>query len=400
VETRVQPKRVRFGAFISPIHAPSINPTLALKNDVALIVRLDELGFDEAWIGEHHSSGWEYVGAPDLILAHLISQTRRIRLGTGVISVPYHNPFHVADRMLLLDHLSSGRAMLGVGPGALPFDAVSLGIDPLEARRMLDEGLEVILALFRGERVSRTTDWFELKDAYLQLPAYSSPHLEVAVSSLHTPGGPKLAGKYGTSMMMFNPTQQAGFDALNNQWQIVEDQAAEYGQSVSRDNWRLVAPMFVAETEAEARRQVMVGVDRWCYYMKKVATLPILPPGDDTEASIDALVDSGFAVIGTPTQAIEQIERLYERSGGFGTFLVWANDWATPAATHRSFELLASEVMPRFDSRSRQLLDAESWALRTRGALAPLASAARQKAADDYALERKMQVENTFPPDA
>lgn len=391
---------MRFGVFISPIHAPSINPTLTLRSDVELIVRLDELGFDEAWIGEHHSSGWEYVGAPDLMLAHLISQTRRIRLGTGVISVPYHNPFHVADRMMLLDHLSLGRVMLGVGPGALPYDAVSLGVDPLEARRMLDEGLEVILALLRGEIVSRTTDWFELKDACLQLPAFSSPHLEVAVSSLHTPGGPRLAGKYGTSMMMFNPTQQAGFEALNNQWQIVEDQAAEYGQSVSRDNWRLVAPMFVAESEAEARRQVMVGVDRWCYYMKKVATLPILPPTDDTTAAIDALVESGFAVIGTPDQAVEQIERLNERSGGFGTFLVWANDWATPEATHRSFELLASEVMPRCNPRSAQLLEAEARALRTRTDLAPLATAARQRAADEYALERKMQVENKLPPHA
>jgi limonene 1,2-monooxygenase len=301
--------------------------------------------------------------------------------------------------MLLLDHLSLGRVMLGVGPGALPYDAVSLGIDPLEARRMLDEGLEVILRLLRGECVSRTTDWFELKDACLQLPAFSSPHLEVAVSSLHTPGGPRLAGKYGTSMMMFNPTQPAGFDALNGQWQIVEDQAAEYGQSVSRDNWRLVGPMFVAETEAEARRHAMVGVDRWCYYMKKVATLPILPPTDDTAAAIDALVDSGFAVIGTPGQAIEQIERLYERSGGFGTFLVWANDWATPEATRRSFELLASEVMPRFDLRSGQLLDAESRALQTRATLAPLATAARQRAVDEYALEHKAQVENNYPPD-
>jgi len=394
-----QRSRLRFGVFISPIHAPSINPTLALKSDVDLIVRLDALGFDEAWVGEHHSSGWEYVGAPDLILAHLISQTRRIRLGTGVITVPYHNPFHVADRMLLLDHLSMGRVMLGVGPGALPFDAVSLGIDPLEARRMLDEGLEVILALFRGERVTRTTDWFELKDAGLQLPPYSSPHPEVAVSSLHTPGGPKLAGKYGTSMMMFNPTQQAGFDALKDQWQIVEDQAAEYGQSVSRDNWRLVAPMFIAESEAEARQLVAVGVDRWCYYMKKVATLPILPPTDDTEAAIDALVESGFAVIGTPEQAIDQIDRLYERSGGFGSFLVWANDWATPQATLRSFELLASEVMPRFEQRSHQLLEAESRALQTRTDLAPVASAARQKAADDYELERKIQEEGRLPSD-
>ena len=249
--------------------------------------------------------------------------------------------------------------MLGVGPGALPFDSVSLGIDPLEARRMLDEGLDVILALLRGEHVSRTTDWFELKDAGLQLPPYSSPHPEVAVSSLHTPGGPKLAGKYGTSMMMFNPTQQVGFDALQDQWHIVEDQAAEYGQSVSRDNWKLVAPMFIAETEAEPRQQVMVGVDRWCYYMKKVATLPILPPTDDTEAAIDALVESGFAVIGTSQQAIAQIDRLYERSGGFGSFLVWANDWATPQATFRSFQLLASEVMPHFEQRGSQLLEAE-----------------------------------------
>ena len=112
-----------FGAFIAPFHPVGQNPTLAIERDLELVVRLDQLGFNEAWIGEHHSAGYEIIASPEVAIAVLSQRTKNIKLGTGVSSLPYHQPLILADRMVLLDHITRGRVMFGVGPGALPSDA-------------------------------------------------------------------------------------------------------------------------------------------------------------------------------------------------------------------------------------------------------------------------------------
>ena len=111
---------MRFGVFLAPYHAPGQNPTLALERDLELIELLDRLGYDEAWVGEHHSTGWETIASPELFLAVAAERTRHIRLGTGVVSLPYHHPLMVADRIVLLDHLTRGRVMLGRRAGRPP----------------------------------------------------------------------------------------------------------------------------------------------------------------------------------------------------------------------------------------------------------------------------------------
>jgi len=141
---------MRFGIFLAPFHPVGQNPTLALERDLELVVRLDELGYDEAWIGEHHSAGFEIIASPEVFIAVLAERTRHIRLGTGVSSLPYHHPLILTDRMVLLDHLTRGRMMMGVGPGALPSDAFMMGIDPMAQRQMMEEALEAILALLDG----------------------------------------------------------------------------------------------------------------------------------------------------------------------------------------------------------------------------------------------------------
>src|SRR6476646_1828333 len=156
---------LHFGIFHAPFHPVGQNPTLALHQDVELLEHLDMLGFDEAWIGEHHSAGYEIIASPEVFIAHVAQRTSRIRLGTGVSSLPYHHPFMLADRMVLLDHLTRGRAMFGVGPGALPSDAFMMGIDVARQRDMMEEALEAILRLLDGEVVTMSTDWFTLNDA-------------------------------------------------------------------------------------------------------------------------------------------------------------------------------------------------------------------------------------------
>src|SRR5215470_11275748 len=174
---------MRNGIFLAPFHPVDEDPTLALRRDLELIEHLDRIGYEEAWIGEHHSAGYEIIASPELFIAAAAERTRRIKLGTGVISLPYHNPLMVADRMLQLDHMTMGRAMFGVGPGLLPSDAMMLGIDPRNQRDMMTESLEVIIRLFRGEVVTKKTSWFELRDAKLQVAPYTRPHLEIAVAA-------------------------------------------------------------------------------------------------------------------------------------------------------------------------------------------------------------------------
>jgi limonene 1,2-monooxygenase len=305
-----------------------------------------------------------------------------------VVSLPYHHPFMVAERIVLLDHLTRGRVMLGVGPGALPYDAIQIGIDPLQQRPRMEESLEAIVALLRGERITRHTDWFTLDDAALQLLPYTQPTMEIAVTATYSPSGARLSGKLGTSMLSLNATQSDNVSALLGHWQVAEEQSALHGTTIDRQNWRLVGPMHIAETEEEARRDVAYGLDNWCYYMGNLTTITTISAAATTDENIDSLVKSGFAVIGTPDQAVAQIERLREASGGFGSFLLWTNDWAPHDATLRSYELFARHVMPVFQGHTSRLYEAEEYA---RGRFADLGArnrAAAAKAVDDYAAER------------
>src|SRR5690606_9902810 len=212
-----------FGIFLAPFHPNGQNPTYALERDLDLVVHLDRLGYDEAWIGEHHSAGYEIIASPELFIATVAERTKHIRLGTGVGSLPYHRPFMVAQRIVQLDHLTRGRVMLGVGPGALPSDAFMLGIDPAVQRDRMEEALEVILRLFRSdEPVTAKTDWFTLEDARLHLKPYTHPHPEVAVAAMISPSGPRAAGRFGVALLSIGATQQAGFDMLAHHWNVAE----------------------------------------------------------------------------------------------------------------------------------------------------------------------------------
>jgi limonene 1,2-monooxygenase len=383
------PDRMNFGIFLAPFHRVGENPTYALRRDLELIEFLDHLGYDEAWVGEHHSAGYEIIASPEVFVAAAAERTRHIRLGTGVSSLPYHHPLMLADRMVLLDHLTLGRAMFGVGPGALPSDAFMMGIDPIRQREMMDESLEVILALLTSdEPVTRETDWFKLRDARLQLRPYSRPHMEMAVASQVSPAGARAAGKHGIGLLSLGATTTGGFDVLGHHWSTAEDLAAEHGKQVSRARWRLVGPMHIAPTRDQARKDVEFGLPAWTDYFQRVAALPLV--GDATEIGdmIDAMNASGLAVIGTPEDAAAQIDRLWQKSGGFGTYLFMAHDWADRDATRRSYELFARFVAPQFQGTLPRLRESRDWAATNRGQFIGRAVEAIGKAIQDHHAER------------
>jgi limonene 1,2-monooxygenase len=359
------PAPLRFGAFVAPFHPVHENPRLALRRDLELVGWLDRLGYDEVWIGEHHSAGYEIIASPELFIAVAAERTRTLRLGTGVSSLPYHHPLMLADRIMLLDYLTDGRAMFGVGPGALPSDAFMMGIDPLVQRDRMDEAIGVLVRLLSGEVVSCETEWFELREARLQLRPLTLPHVEMAVASQVSPAGARAAGKHGLGLLSIGATTAGGFNALATTWQICEEKAREHGKSVDRRNWRLVGPMHVAESREQARRDVSFGLEDWLRYFREVAALP-LAPGGDLEGAIEALLASGLAVIGDPDDAAAQLERLEAQSGGFGCFLFMAHNWADWEATRRSYELFARYVMPGFQDLNRGRRESMEWAAKHR----------------------------------
>lgn len=378
---------LRFGIFLAPFHPVDEHPLAALERDFQLVEHLDRLGYHEAWIGEHHSGGYEIIASPEVFIAAAAERTRAIRLGTGVSSLPYHHPFILADRALQLDYQLRGRFMFGVGPGALASDAFIMGIDPLRQREMMAEALDVIVPLVRGESVSKQTDWFTVSDARLQLPSYTLPHVEMAVAAMISPAGPRLAGKHGLGLLSLGATTDAGYMQLAEAWAICEDEARKHGRTVHRGNWRLVGPMHVAETREQAIENVRFGLEKWCYYYTKVIALPF-PLPDTFDGQVRALTESGFAVIGDPDDAIAQIERLQQQSGGAGGYLQMANNWADFAPTLRSYELIARYVMPRFQGMNAGREASMNWVSDNRDAILGAGRAAREKATRDYQAEQ------------
>ena len=340
------------GIFMAPYHDVDENPTVALRRDLELIEHLDRLGFKEAWIGEHHSTGWEIIGSPELMIAAAAENTKHIRLGTGVVSLPYHNPLMVANRILQLDHMTMGRVMFGAGPGLLPTDATMVGVEIKAQRDMMVEALEVILPLLRGEEVTHKGSWFTLDRARTHLRPYSWPHPEVAVASAITPAGGMLAGRLGLGMLCVAATESAGFDVLGENWKVANEVAAEHDKTMDPRRLRLVAPMYIAETREKARADVAHGLARWCDYYDRVAPKGmggLVNAGDP----VDLLINSGRAVIGTPADAIGMIEKLKAKQGDFGVLLIQATNWAEWENTKRSYELYARFVMPHFSGVNR-----------------------------------------------
>lgn len=383
------PDRLGFGLFLAPFHRLGENPTWALQRDLELVQHLDRLGYDEAWIGEHHSAGYEIIASPEVFVAAAAERTKHIRLGTGVSSLPYHHPLMLADRMVLLDHLTMGRVMFGVGPGALPSDAFMMGIDPMRQREMMDESLEAILALLASdEPVTRQTDWFTLRDARVQLRPYSRPHMEMAVAAQVSPAGPRAAGKYGLGLLSLGATSMQGFDAIGHSWSICSEMAAEHGRSVDRAHWRLVGPMHIAPTMEQARKDVEFGLKHWVDYFLRVAALPIVGEAVEVGDMVDAMNANGYGVIGTPDMAAAQIDRLWKQSGGFGTYLFMGHDWADREATLRSYELFARYVAPQFQGTLPRLRASHDWAAENRPQFIGRAVQAIGKAIQDHHADR------------
>ncbi|MCH8298407.1 MAG: LLM class flavin-dependent oxidoreductase [Chloroflexi bacterium] len=383
------PKRMKFGVFMAPFHRVGENPTLALERDLELLQWLDTLGFDEAYIGEHHSAGWETIASPELFMATAAERTRHIRLGTGVTSLPYHHPFMVANRMVLLDHLTRGRVILGCGPGALASDALMLGIKPERQRAMMEESLDAIVRLMSdSEPFSCKTDWFEMNEAVLQLRPYQDPIVPIAVASVESPAGVTLAGKHGASILSLSvPRDTIRKTSLAELWAIAEETAAEHGKTMHREDWGIVMGMHLADTKEQAMKDIRESSARLVTeYFGETLGNPV--PDVPRDQIVDYMVDHNQWIVGTPDDCIAGIERLQELTGGFGKFMIRVEDWAPRDKIHRSYELLARYVMPHFQGSLEGIRISRDWASERREALQQNRYAGIKAATDRFDASR------------
>ena len=386
---------LQFGLFLAPLHHPQQNPTRALRRDLELIVRAEELGYTEAWIGEHYSTGHEIIAGGDLFVAAAAERTKRIRLGTGVTSLPFHHPFVVASRAVLLDHMTMGRYIFGVGPGSLPTDSTMMGLDHLQQRQMMAESFEAIHALLTSdEPVTRSSSWFTLHEAELQLKPFSYPLFEMAVAAVESPAGPTLAGRFGASLLSLAVASGPGFVAMPRMWGVLEDTAKEFGRTVDRRSWRVTGLMHVAGSYGQAVADVAHGLPQYIDYMsrvtgKVVGDAPESAQPDPMTVPVEMLVEgfnaSNAGCVGGPEEAVAFIQRLVDNSdGGIGTFLLMMNDWADPEATFRSLEIISREVFPAFQGSSRSLVAAQERAAGVRSSAAQMSRMAVKQATEGY----------------
>ena len=355
--------RLKFGAFLAPHHPIGEHPMLQFRRDLDLVEELDALGYDEFWCGEHHSSGWEMIASPEMFLAAAGERTKRIKLGTGVISLPYHHPFNVAQRMVQLDHMTGGRAIFGSGPGAL-----ASGIDPMAQRDRQDEAIAIIRRLFQGERVSAKSDWFTMNDAALQILPLQE-EMPFVVASQISPSGMTLAGKYGIGIISLGSMSTQGLMALPTQWSFAEDAAKKYGTKVSRSDWRVLLSWHIAECREQAEREAGAGLMRWHNeYNVRTLQRPGLSPFTSPEDAIEKTVRGEFAAstIGTPDDLVKTIKNLMEVSGGVGHIIGFVHDWANPENTRRSWDMVARYVVPEINGHIDKLRQSQKFLIENR----------------------------------
>lgn len=343
-----------------------------MQRDFELVQWLEHLGYSEVWMGEHHSGGMQIYGSPELFIATAAERTSRIMLGAGVISVPYHNPYMVADRIVQLDYQTRGRAMFGFGPGMLVSDAAMLGIAPEQQRSRLVEGLDIITRLLDGEIVTHESDWFTLRNANLQLAPYSHPRPQLVVATSRTPTGSRLAGRYGMGIL----THGAG--DVQASWAVAEEAGTEYGNRLDREKLRVVVSFHLAESRADAVKAMSFGLEPWLSYLEALNPKTYADTRAKGGHDPEKILAARGGLVGTPDDAVAYLEELWDRTGGFGCLLLTGTNWMDFEATKRSYELLMRYVMPRFNRTNARRERSFDWVYENREAF----SGANQSAID------------------
>jgi alkanesulfonate monooxygenase SsuD/methylene tetrahydromethanopterin reductase-like flavin-dependent oxidoreductase (luciferase family) len=354
---------VQYGLFTMPSHPPERSLYDGHQWDLQVLRWADELGFQEAWIGEHHTAPWEPHPAPDLLIAQALLQTERIRLAPGGFLLPYHHPAELANRVAMLDHLAQGRLNFGVAASGLPSDWAMFNVDGTSGqnREMTREALDIILKLWTEDepfdydgkywRVSKTGLMYDTLKPHIM--PFQRPHPPIGVAGLSKGSDTlKLAGERGfiPLSLNLNPAYVA------SHWEAVEEGARRTGRTPNRSEWRLVREVFVAETDEQAHRLslgAMMGRQYREYWLTLLGHFGFLdylkhdPDLPDSAVTPEYCAEHNW-LMGSPETVARKLHEVYEQVGGFGVLLVYCFDYAeNPEAWHTSMRLLVEEVAPR-----------------------------------------------------
>lgn len=386
MEQHVRTNKLRLGLFIPPYHALNDSVTLAYERDLQFTQFAEEVGVSEVWFGEHHSGGYETISSPELMIAAAAQRTSRIRLGTGVVSLPYHNPLMTANRLAQLDHLTRGRLMFGAGPGLLSSDAHMLAIDARESREKLDQALTLIGRLFKGEWVTEETSWYKLQNAHCHVLPFGNG-IETCVASAFSPSGGALAAKHGAGMLCLASTLFGGFGTLSANWQIAQHKARALGRTMNPAVLRCATDIHIADTRDAAWDAARKGYEIYReYLLQQSSHLPDSP----AHLSLEDLVERQEAVIGTPEDAIAQIRRLEGEVPDFGTLLLFDRNWAGTEDKKRSLEMMMRYVLPEINRENENRVKSLDWLNRDREEFLNIMAAGTQRAFNKHEAEQQV----------
>jgi alkanesulfonate monooxygenase SsuD/methylene tetrahydromethanopterin reductase-like flavin-dependent oxidoreductase (luciferase family) len=352
---------MKLGLFMMPVHPPEKSRTLCYDEDVELIVHADEVGFTEAWVGQHHTLAWEPIPANDVFLSNLIARTKQIKLGTGVSIVPQHHPANIAVRLALLDHLSHGRIMCGFGQGGVPTDWELFDLpDPKTQGLMTMEGIDMVTKLWSAEAP------FDFKGQFwhikIQNPnpelgigtilhPYQKPHPPIAMSMVKAGSmAARMAGQRGYLPISSNLVPR---DVVKDHWERYAAGAAEAGRTADRGEWRVSRSILIGRTNEEAWDHALNGsFGRTFNYLKALLIDSNLihlfkydPDMPDDAVTAESAIKH-VCIVGGPDEVLRQLHDLWDYTGGFGTLLMIAHDWDDRDRWLYSMDLLMKEIVP------------------------------------------------------
>jgi len=359
---------MRTGFFTMPSHPPEKDLREGHEFDLQHIRWADELGYEEGWVGEHHTAPWEPHPAPDFLVIEGFRQTENIRLGPGGFLLPYHHPAELANRLAMMDHLGQGRLNFGVAASGLPSDWALFNVDGMSGqnREMTREALEIILRMWGDEEefehkgkywnVNKPAEMFGFLRPHLT--PLQKPHPPIGVAGLNKGSDTlKLAGERGFLPMSLNLNPAY----VGSHWEAVEEGARRTGRTADRNEWRMVREVFVAQTDAEAWKLSVEGpMGRMMgeYFLPLLSNFGFLeflkhdPDVPDSDVTVEYCARHNW-LIGSPSTVQEKIEAVYDDVGGFGMLLVFCFDYsANPEAWHESLGLLAKEIAPKLKGLS------------------------------------------------
>jgi alkanesulfonate monooxygenase SsuD/methylene tetrahydromethanopterin reductase-like flavin-dependent oxidoreductase (luciferase family) len=352
---------IDYGMFIMPFHDPAKPPAQCYDEDIELVVRAEELGFSEFWIGEHHTMKFENIVMPEIFIARVLGETQRIRLGPAPVCLQQHHPAHVASRLAFLDHLSKGRLNLCFGPGSVTADQELYGLDPKNGGAMSEEAVEIILHLWA------TDPPYEFAGKYWTIQLKKYVDYETGIGFVHKPlqhphppiSAPAMSRNSPTMRMAgrrgFRPMGHSLVTAnvLADNWRTYEESALEAGRQPNRADWGILRAIFLADTTKEARQRARTnslgknfeyigrlfdkGLGRKIY--KRDLDMP------DSECNMDFLMEEQI-IAGDVDEVLRRLLAMMEETGPFGNLILMSYDWDDKASWLRSMELFAHELMP------------------------------------------------------